>query len=533
MAIRDDLTRTRRNVAFACRVCGLGALVCLGAVAGAASWSYAGDWVITPRVEGQVLFTDNVFATPTDRRSDLITSLAPGIEISGESARLRANLDYSPTFYRYALTPSQNNIAHNLFAKSTATIVPNLLYFDANAYAARLPTTAGLITDLGAAARAPASGLGTGTGPGGLAPIALPKNQLTQTTTALASPYLQHRFGPYGVGEARYTFVYNNLSDSGNLRSPDVTGLDNATQLTHEGTVTFVTGEYFDRFASRVLLDTSRSTGSGGLSDTRQNRAIVATAIPLVDKISALTTIGYENLRYDGAPPIRINGPVWGLGLRFAPTPTRTLTAVYGRRDGITSPYVSLDYAVTPLMRVNATYSDSLTTLQEDVTRNLVLAERVRERTVDRRTLLPLEIRNPLLGLQLNLTRVKRLSAATYLDYKRDYFTLNAYREEDQVISQTSPLSAASFRATAANVGWTHEVNRLTSTQVGLGYARTTFFQVPTVDADIFTFGASVNYLFNPTLSGSAGYTFFKRSSDQQSFRATINLVSISLRKTF
>src|SRR4051794_1711662 len=80
----------------------------------------AGDWTINPRISGQEIFTDNVLYTPINRRSDFITTVSPGIGITGESPRLQAKLDYSPTLQFYALTPSQNFIGHNLYANGTA-----------------------------------------------------------------------------------------------------------------------------------------------------------------------------------------------------------------------------------------------------------------------------------------------------------------------------------------------------------------------------------------------------------------------------
>src|SRR5215470_6274004 len=80
----------------------------------------AGDWTITPRVVGQDSFTDNALFTSTNRRADLITTVAPGINVTGESARVQATLDYSPTLQLYAFTPGQNFIDHNLYANGTA-----------------------------------------------------------------------------------------------------------------------------------------------------------------------------------------------------------------------------------------------------------------------------------------------------------------------------------------------------------------------------------------------------------------------------
>src|SRR5687767_11637434 len=125
MPIPDDRTRSRRAVVFACRVCGIAAIGLVAVTIGTISQSSAGEWLIAPRIEAQEYFTDNVFASATGRRSDFITTLAPGIEISGEGARLRGRLDYSPKVYLYALTPSQNSVGHDLFARGTATLVPD------------------------------------------------------------------------------------------------------------------------------------------------------------------------------------------------------------------------------------------------------------------------------------------------------------------------------------------------------------------------------------------------------------------------
>jgi hypothetical protein len=57
--------------------------------------------------------------------------------------------------------------------------------------------------------------------------------------------------------------------------------------------------------------------------------------------------------------------------------------------------------------------------------------------------------------------------------------------------------------------------------------------QTPEVKETILTAGASFNYHFNPTLTGSASYTYFNRDANQPLFNATANIVSVSLRKTF
>lgn len=528
MSSWPDRGRRRRGRADPRRIFATLGLLAIWAAPGTPA--RAGDWLITPRMEVQELFTDNVLSTPVNRRSDLITTLAPGLNITGDSARLHGVFDYSPAFYKYALTPGQDVVGHNLYANGTATLVPDLLFFDAHAYAALQPVTPALTTDL--TSLGPAGGVGATAPANAFIPTSIPKAQLTQVTTVIASPYVQRRFGGYGTGELRYTFARNDFSGGNNLATGAALP-QGAADLTNEATATFITGDYFDRFTSQLLLDASRSSGTGVLEGARQNRAQVTTEIPLVGRLAALTTVGYEDLRFGGTPTVRIEEPVWGVGARLAATPERNLTVLYGRHDGITSPTASLNYALTPLTRVSASYSDGISTSSEDIEQNLLRSARLQDQVVDARTLLPLPIHNPLLGIQLSLLRIKRLTAGAYLDNKRDHFAATLYREEDLVLAQPTSQTGTSLRATTANLGWTRDLSPLATGQVTASYSWVTLLQTPVVNERIFAAGASLSYLFNPTLTGSVSYAFFHRDADQPLFKLQSNTLLISLRKEF
>src|SRR5436190_6158817 len=151
----------------------IGASLCSFSALGAAM---LGDFTVMPRLVGQELVTDNVLLTPTNRRADFITTISPGISITGESPRLQGTLDYSPTIQQYALTPGQSFIGQNLYANGSATIVPDLFFFDARGSLSLQPSTVGLGTGL----------FGTTATPSLLGPssinttLALPRTQLAQ-----------------------------------------------------------------------------------------------------------------------------------------------------------------------------------------------------------------------------------------------------------------------------------------------------------------------------------------------------------------
>lgn len=71
-------------------------LLCLGVPA------HAENWRIAPTIAVTETLTDNVFLTSTDKKSDLITGITPGISIDGKSARSSLRLNYAFTEQLYA-----------------------------------------------------------------------------------------------------------------------------------------------------------------------------------------------------------------------------------------------------------------------------------------------------------------------------------------------------------------------------------------------------------------------------------------------
>lgn len=519
---RARLRRTRSLLA-----CVLGA-----GVVGFPTVVAAGDWTITPRISGQESFTDNVFFTPTDKRADFITSLSPGINISGESTRVLAKLDYSPTLNLYAFNPSQNFVGHNLYGNGTATIVPDLFFFDARAYASLQPTTPALSTGL--QSFAPAT-LGPSFTNVSLSQ-GIPKLQLSQVSSFSASPYIVQRFDGFGTGELRYTLNDTNFSGVQGTTSitPASFALQNTSSLTNELTAVFVTGENFGAFSSRLLLDAAQSSGTGVLNNANQAIAIVDSAYALTYRIAALGTIGHENIHFGGFPPTSIDDLVWGIGTRLNPSPDLNLVLSYGHRNGTTAPYASLVYNVTARTTVSAEYSEGLATVSQEIANNLAISDLNQlGQTVDARTLLPFAITNPVLGLQSGLFRMKQLTGTVRTDLERDHLTLSAFRSENLLVAQSTPGVGTSQTSLGINVIWSRELNPLTTSSLGFGYASFTSPAPSNTDETLFTAVASLNYALNSSTTAWAAYNFADRTSPQPQLRFVVNGVLVGIRKEF
>jgi hypothetical protein len=491
--------------------------------------AYAGDWIITPRIAGQELFTDNVFLTPNGQRSDFVTNLSSGINITGESSRLRGTLDYSPTLYLYALNSSQDLVGQNLYANGTATIVRNLFFLDARGYASLQPSTPGLVNGTsGSPLSPPALGFGN-------VIQGIPKSELTQVSSFSASPYLVHRFDGFGTGELRYTVSNTNFSGgTSTLLAPPGIALQSTMTTTNEGTAVFFTGENFGPFAARFLLDAAHSTGSGVLNHASQFLARVDAAYALTRRIAMLATVGHEDLRFSGFPPIRVDDMVWGAGLRLTPSPDTTATLSYGHQNGVTAPYVAIIYRPSAITTLSADYSEGLSTTAQQIANNLAVSDvNQAGQLVDTRTLLPLSITNPALGLQSGLFRVKQFTGRADLALPRNHFTATFVRSENLVIAQAVPGSGISQRSTGGALSWSREISRLTTANLGVGYTHYSFPSVGETQEDLLTIGASISYLFNASLSGWIGYSRLNRGSSNPQLRVTSDIIFAGLQKTF
>jgi uncharacterized protein (PEP-CTERM system associated) len=488
----------------------------------------AGDWTVVPRISAQELYTDNVLLTPTQRRSDFVSTLSPGLSVTGEGPRFQLTFDYAPTLQLYALTPDLDFFGQNLYANGTAALVPDLFFVDARGLLSLQPSNPALNT-----------GLSVGAAPSLLGPNfvnvtqGIPKSQLAQVSSFSVSPYLLRRFGGAGTGEVRYTLTDTSLSGIQPTTSftPIGTNLRNTDTVTNEATAVFITGENLGRLQSRVLLDAAESSGT---TPSDQVIGTIDSGYAITRTVGVLTTIGYEHLHFGALPPTTIEDLVWGLGIKLNPNPDLTLSASYGHRNGFSAPSLSLMFNVTARTSLAVTYSEGLSTVSQDIANNLALSDLNQVgQTVDRRTLLPFLINNPALGLQTGLFRSKQLTATARTDFDRDHFTAIFNRNEQLLIAQTVAGLGVSQTLSQINFNWSRELSPRANSNLGIGYSESTFAAPANTETEVLSLSASISYQLNPTLTGWAGYNYFSRFSPQAQFRLSSNVISLGLRKEF
>ncbi|MDD5297571.1 MAG: TIGR03016 family PEP-CTERM system-associated outer membrane protein [Rhodocyclaceae bacterium] len=98
---------------------------------GAGQRVWAANWTVTPVLQWQETWSDNIaLAAPGLERSDLVTQLNPGLHVSGQGGRLKANLDALWQVLNYAHGTSANRTLPTLSANGSLELVDKWFYVD-------------------------------------------------------------------------------------------------------------------------------------------------------------------------------------------------------------------------------------------------------------------------------------------------------------------------------------------------------------------------------------------------------------------
>lgn len=155
-------------------------------------------WSIVPRIRLTETFTDNVNLT-SDKQSDLITALAPGVRINANTAKLSMVFDYELQGYAYARNTDYSNFQNYLNTFGTLQAIDNWLFLDFSGYVSQQ-----MISPFGTQSTSSANN----------------NNNRTQTQTYRLSPYVR---GQLGGDIVEYLLRYNAVTtNSSNNAISDV-----------------------------------------------------------------------------------------------------------------------------------------------------------------------------------------------------------------------------------------------------------------------------------------------------------------------
>ena len=478
-------------------------------------------FTVTPALTIQEMFNDNIFQTETNRRADLITLISPSLTVGANTPRLNLSLTYAPTLEYYARTHSQDGIIQQLFGVGSLVVVPDTLFVNARVFATVAPTNGGLVGGgLGAPLTAgPAFGGG---------PQTLSRQGRTQIYGASVSPYLMHRFGDFGTGTLGLTLDQTYTSSTG--------GGGSANASTAEANAQFQSGSYFGRIQDTLSLTASRTTGTGALNGSQQESVTNQLGYALTRQLQVFGRLGWENITYGayaGGAGTHINDAIWGFGGTYEPNPDSSITLSYTHQQGTTGIEAQAHYAVTARTVLTASYSHSLqTNLQYVATQLGQAAVGPNGQPILGPNGAPLILVYSALGVQNTLYRTDTLQVGVTTLLDRDTISLNVDQVTETAVSSTAAAGGLSQDVTTGTATWTRALSERATLSASFTYGTGTVGTAGGAQ-DLLSASGTFNYVISRTLTGTATYQYYRRSSTQAGFSMYDNIVIVGITKTF
>ena len=291
------------------------------------------DWKISPKVTLAQLYSDNIrlASSSSDREDEFITRLDGGLELTAESARFRAALDYNLLGLVYWDNSDFNDIFHQGNGSARFDAVPDRFFIDASTrYYQRLRARAG-----------------TG---GDIVNIDVDRTDVWEFGI---SPTYTHRFQNWADLRASYSY------DRVDYEVSDLRDLDSQS---HRITADLTSGSAFATFGWELSFDREETDFDDGSSVTFQTAEALG-RWNVSDRFSAFAAVGDENNSFEQDPPrARPSDTFWRVGGTYQPGPRTFLEAFVGERFFGTTFGLDFEHRIRD-GRLFAGYSEELATV--------------------------------------------------------------------------------------------------------------------------------------------------------------------------
>ena len=480
-------------------------------------------WSVQPSLGLTFFATDNINQTATNKQSEFITGLIPGLLVTADTARLRGVLNYRPSLLLYAEDSDQSRVLQNFNGQALATIVPDRFFLDLRG--------AGATQAVG----------------GGFAPQSTPtlnRQGTLQTTSFQASPYFVQRFGDIATLQVGYGFqaVQQSLG-GGAVTAVTPTGqvfFSDTHYVANSGFATLRTGPNFGRLAMEARLVSTDYSGNGVYDGAYRRVAVAEARYAITRQLAVLAEGGYEMQRYSTIPRFELSEPIWAAGVRLNLSPESVVTLKYGHRDGVDSPSVNAVLALGGRTRLFANYSERLSSSAQRAA-DLLSATTVDAlgNPVDSFTGAPIlqPFADNFFGTQSGLQLVRQGSVTLSQSWPRDTIFLNAAWQ------RLTPVAAAPGQVNFAqtgytvNLAWSHALTPRTSVTAGLQYGwqeRSGAGPGNSLSGSVYGGSLAIATQLTPGLSAFAQYGITSREDFSGSGgRAIQNTILVGLRQTF
>ncbi len=318
--------------------------------------SFAGEWSITPRLQLQEIYSDNIRLLSKNKKSAFVTSVSPGISIIGQTARNRLNLNYTMQNLYNANGDSGINIFNQLQFNSQHTLATNRLFLEAG----------GSVGQQNISNTQIASDNISGSG------------SRSNISTVSLSPYWTPHFGNFADGILRLNFNTvtsdnNSATFIGGNGQPQVNAFSDTLTLGED--VQLNSGNYFKRVTWNAAFNNTKNFRSGGQDVKFQN--YYGTLRTHINKhFNVFATAGQSDNSFQTNNGSIKNGFYYTIGGQWSPSEHYSIEAGGGNNSYVTV-YIS------PMQRLNwtTTYRHNTVGLNTGSTWNTNLRYQTRNST--------------------------------------------------------------------------------------------------------------------------------------------------------
>lgn len=479
-------------------------------------------WTVTPAIEVEEQWTDNAASGQSGKvQSSFISVLSPSLLVNADSARVTGTLNYAPRGYYYTSVTSQSRIDQNFAGYGHVTLMPEQLFVDLRAF--------GSVSAL--------SGLAAPT-----QTVTLPRQNAVQNYSFAVTPYAVHHFGGWGTLQVGVA-LSNTIQQSQSGAALPGARSGNQSLRSVQETAEFTTGENFGRWSNDIQVSLGQEDGTGPLAGARRDIATWQAGYAITRTITALASIGYENIRYNatgGGSGYRVSGATWAVGAKLLPNPDSMITVLYGRQDGATSLSLNASYAPTARTQLFARYSTGVSTAAEDLQNGLAGAQLdPLGNPIDSITHAPLQLTNNFFAasgavfLEHNLS----LTAAWQLERDSLQFTVSRVERTPVVAQPAGSVDAASI-GTYGSIAWQRSLSEALAVNSFIQYGVSESGGGALASTTNLVVGAaSLSYALSQTVTGTFEYSFQHTGASSGGLVRTpaqsTNLFVFGLRKTF
>jgi uncharacterized protein (PEP-CTERM system associated) len=264
---------------------------------------------VTPTLAANATLTDNVNLSATNKQSDLLLQLSPGIQIGGQSGRVKGFLNYALTA-SYSVNDSASSSFYNtLSAQLNAEVVPSRVFVDASASISQQ-----YISPFGTQSPDPS----------------LNNSNRTEVTTVAVAPRIEGQLGGQVdyAGRAFYTYT-----SSGTSQAPDSSAFG--------ALLGFRANTRWSKLSWALDLSYRQVSFSDSRSEFDQLN-VLSLIYAVTPELKVSLRGNTETSNVTSLQDETNSG--WGAGLRWNPSPRTNLLLEYDQRIFGSSHVYSFDY---------------------------------------------------------------------------------------------------------------------------------------------------------------------------------------------